>query len=89
MHSSCSHTSLPQRKPWSPSEDELLIELKKCKDLDWIEVARRIEGRNPSQCAQRWKRIKGFKLRKQWTEEENQLVVELVTLHGYHWSKIS
>jgi myb proto-oncogene protein len=48
MSSSCSHTSLPQRKPWTNQEDELLIELRKCKELDWIEVARRIEGRNPS-----------------------------------------
>ncbi|CAD8182279.1 unnamed protein product [Paramecium pentaurelia] len=89
ISSSNSYTPIPQRKPWTTKEDELLTELRKNNNLDWIEVARRIDGRNPSQCAQRWKRIKGFKLRKQWTEEENQKLIDLVAKFGYHWSKIS
>ncbi|CAD8088849.1 unnamed protein product [Paramecium sonneborni] len=89
ISSSISNTPTPSRKPWTNKEDELLHELRKKNNLDWIEVARRIDGRNPSQCAQRWKRIKGFKLRKQWTEEENQKLVDLVSKFGYHWSKIS
>ncbi|CAK82968.1 unnamed protein product (macronuclear) [Paramecium tetraurelia] len=79
ISSSNSYTPIPQRKPWTTKEDELLTELRKNNNLDWIEVARRIDGRNPSQCAQRWKRIKGFKLRKQWTEEENQKLKDLVS----------
>ncbi|CAD8193753.1 unnamed protein product [Paramecium octaurelia] len=84
-----SNSSASQRKPWTPSEDRLLTELKRNKDYDWIEVARRIEGRNPSQCSQRWKRIKGFKLRRTWTKEEDTKLLELVNAHGLNWCLIS
>ncbi|CAK94245.1 unnamed protein product (macronuclear) [Paramecium tetraurelia] len=86
-----SHSELiqTQRKAWSIEEDQMLQELRYSKCLDWIEVARRIGGRNPSQCAQRWKRIKGYKLRRQWTQEEDDKLKNLVKEYGYHWSKIS
>ncbi|KAM3136238.1 hypothetical protein pb186bvf_011697 [Paramecium bursaria] len=86
---SMSLTPQTNRKTWTPDEDKLLSELRQNKGLDWIEVARQIEGRNPSQCAQRWKRIKGYKLRRQWTPEEDQKVKNLVEQYGQHWSKIS
>lgn len=86
---SSSITPQPQRKAWSQEEDLLLQELRQNQNLDWIEVARQIGGRNPSQCAQRWKRIKGFKLRRQWTQEEDLQLKELVQKYGFHWSKIS
>ncbi|CAD8186801.1 unnamed protein product [Paramecium pentaurelia] len=84
-----SNSSTSQRKPWTPDEDRLLAELKKNKDYDWIEVARRIEGRNPSQCSQRWKRIKGFKLRRTWTTEEDEKLLELINVHNFNWCLIS
>ncbi|CAD8128534.1 unnamed protein product [Paramecium sonneborni] len=82
------NSSSSQRKPWTPSEDRLLNELKKNKEYNWIEVARRIDGRNPSQCSQRWKRIKGFKLRRTWTKEEDIKLLELVNIHGFNWCLI-
>ncbi|CAD8110316.1 unnamed protein product [Paramecium sonneborni] len=84
-----SELNQPLRKTWSIEEDQMLQDLRQSKCFDWIEVARRIGGRNPSQCAQRWKRIKGFKLRRQWTQEEDDKLKNLVKEYGYHWSKIS
>ncbi|CAD8109631.1 unnamed protein product [Paramecium sonneborni] len=78
-----------QRKSWTTEEDQLLQELRQKMGLDWIEVARRIGQRNPSQCAQRWKRIKGYKLRRQWTQDEDEKVKSLVKEYGYHWSRIA
>ncbi|CAK90015.1 unnamed protein product (macronuclear) [Paramecium tetraurelia] len=79
----------PQRKAWTFEEDHQLQELRQSMGLDWIEVARQIGGRNPSQCAQRWKRIKGYKLRRQWTSEEDDKLKSLVKEYGYHWSRIA
>ncbi|CAD8090193.1 unnamed protein product [Paramecium primaurelia] len=82
-------TITPQRKAWTIEEDHQLQELRQSMGLDWIEVARRIGRRNPSQCAQRWKRIKGYKLRRQWSQEEDDKLKSLVKEYGYHWSRIA
>ncbi|KAM3139890.1 hypothetical protein pb186bvf_007921 [Paramecium bursaria] len=77
-------------KLWSPHEDQMLLNLYEKHNGQWKQIALELQTRNPSQCQQRWKRINPnrTKLRKQWSEEEDQEVVRLVTLHGRNWKLI-
>lgn len=46
------------RKIWTSKEDKLLERAIQDYGTNWKEVAKHLYNRNPSQCAQRWKRIK-------------------------------
>ncbi|CAD8076821.1 unnamed protein product [Paramecium primaurelia] len=77
-------------KFWKPNEDTLLLELHRKYNGNWRQISEEIPGRNLSQCQQRWKRINPnkTKLRKQWTDEEDKKVFELVQEYGRNWKVI-
>ncbi|CAD8182925.1 unnamed protein product [Paramecium octaurelia] len=92
-HSKDSDSSSSERrygKFWKPNEDALLIELHSKYNGNWRLIAEEIPGRNLSQCQQRWKRINPnkTKLRKQWSDEEDNRVILFVQQYGRNWKVI-
>ncbi|CAD8197152.1 unnamed protein product [Paramecium octaurelia] len=79
------------RKPWSAQEDHQLQCSISLYGPNWVQIAASMVNRNPSQCAQRWKRIKpeDLKKRKPFTKEEDQLILKLVTKYRRNWSRIA
>ncbi|CAD8085271.1 unnamed protein product [Paramecium sonneborni] len=77
-------------KFWKPNEDTLLLDLYRKYNGNWQQISDEMPGRNLSQCQQRWKRINPnkTKLRKQWTDEEDKRVIELVLQQGRNWKVI-
>lgn len=79
------------KKVWSEHEDnELLKELEKYDgdSIKWKEVARAL-GKTSKQCYSRYRQInptlkKGF-----WTKEEEEILKDLVRVHGKKWAYIS
>ncbi|CAD8115139.1 unnamed protein product [Paramecium sonneborni] len=80
-----------QRKSWSVKEDQQLKLALELYGTNWIQIATTMGNRNPSQCAQRWKRIKpqDQKKRKHFNIEEDQLILDLVKKYRRNWSKIA
>ncbi|CAD8135201.1 unnamed protein product [Paramecium pentaurelia] len=80
------------RRSWSQQEDDQLKQAIKLYGTNWLIVAPALQNRNPSQCAQRWKRIKPnnvFRKRQSWTQKEDQLLLRLVELHKKNWVQIA
>ncbi|CAK92931.1 unnamed protein product (macronuclear) [Paramecium tetraurelia] len=79
------------RKPWSAQEDHQLQCSLQLHGPNWVQIAASMINRNPSQCAQRWKRIKpdDLKKRKPFTKEEDQLILKLVAKYRKNWSRIA
>ena len=47
--------NIRKKGPWTPKEDELLIEaVKNCKPILWDVVSEQVPGRTPTQCRERW-----------------------------------
>lgn len=80
-------------RTWSATEDQrLLAGVYHYGSDNWKAVARFLgNGRNRAQCSQRWARGLNPKISKRnWTEEENKRLEELVRIHGdKSWTKIS
>ncbi|CAD8137507.1 unnamed protein product [Paramecium octaurelia] len=79
------------RRAWSLKEDNQLKQAIKIHSTNWLLVAQALQNRNPSQCAQRWKRIKpyNYNIRKPWTDKEDQLLLKLVQVHKKNWVQIA
>ncbi|CAD8141956.1 unnamed protein product [Paramecium pentaurelia] len=79
------------RRAWSLKEDNQLKQAIKIHSTNWLLVAQQLQNRNPSQCAQRWKRIKpyNYNIRKPWTNKEDQLLLKLVQVHKKNWVQIA
>ncbi|CAD8054622.1 unnamed protein product [Paramecium sonneborni] len=77
-------------KIWTPDEDEMLQKFYEKYQGNWTQIAQSIPNRNPSQCSQRWKRINPNRIRsrRQWTEEEDQKVLNLIKKFGKNWKAI-
>ncbi|CAD8156058.1 unnamed protein product [Paramecium pentaurelia] len=82
---------IQNRKIWSQKEDKLLERAIHELGTNWKEVAKHLYNRNPSQCAQRWKRIKPVSQRSRhsWSAEEDQQLLELVKIHKRNWGMIA
>ncbi|CAK58347.1 unnamed protein product (macronuclear) [Paramecium tetraurelia] len=77
------------RRAWSLKEDNQLKQAIKIYSTNWLLVAQALPNRNPSQCAQRWKRIKPYNVQKPWTSKEDQLLLRLVQVHNKNWVQIA
>lgn len=78
-------------KTWTEEEDNLLkTYYNKYGPNNWHEISKHISGRNPSQCSQRWRRkYKPEKVRKNWTLDEDNLLIILVSQYGQNWQLIA
>lgn len=77
---------------WSEEEDELLRQaVEACGGKNWKKIASRLQGRTDVQCLHRWQKVLRPGLVKgPWTPEEDNIVVELVKVHGTKkWSHIA
>ncbi|CAD8061539.1 unnamed protein product [Paramecium sonneborni] len=80
------------RRTWSFKEDNQLRQAVKLYGTNWLNVAQELLNRNPSQCAQRWKRIKPpnlYSKRKPWTKKEDSQLLKLFEIYKNNWVKIS
>ena len=48
----------PDKKVWTQEEDEMLIYLRKKRNMDWEAISYKMEGRNKKMCYSRFKRLK-------------------------------
>ncbi|CAD8185842.1 unnamed protein product [Paramecium octaurelia] len=79
------------RKYWTEEEDNILKSTVQLHGSDWKLIAEYLDGRNASQCAQRWKRVKpddGEKNQK-WTPEEDEEVKRLTKEYRFDWKVIA
>ena len=56
-------------KLWSEKEDKLLKKLISEFELDWIQIASKMEGRTPKMCYNRYRRLQ-YTTKKLWKESE-------------------
>ena len=80
-------------KLWNANEDKRLIAaIYRFSLNDWISVSKFVgNGRNRSQCSQRWFRCLDPKIEKsKWNNEEDERLKELVSIFGDHsWAKVA
>lgn len=81
----CHHVKFTQE------EDELLRQLViEFGENDWRHLAKRMEGRNPRQCRDRWQNYLNPNLNNgSWTPEEDQLLLEKREELGPKWKLIT
>ena len=81
------------RKNWTLQEDnKLLSAVKKHGTENWKIIAYEVgNGRNRSQCSQRWKRDLNPEINHQkWTKPEEEFLIKLIQIFGEKsWVKIS
>ncbi|KAI3893037.1 hypothetical protein MKW92_025990 [Papaver armeniacum] len=85
-------TSDPMKGHWTAEEDTLLRRaVRRFKGRSWKKIAARVNGRTGVQCLHRWQNVLNPELVKgPWSKEEDEVVVELVKIHGENkWSTIA
>lgn len=88
-----SKTLYPKEKEishhWTQEEDYKLIKLAKKYNCDWDTIAEKFKDKTPGQVRRRWERKLNPELKKiDWTEQEDNLLRELVLQYGYDWEAI-
>jgi hypothetical protein len=80
-----------RRQPFTSEEDALLSKLVFEPDLfTWIDIAKRMPGRAPRQCRDRWVNYLCPQNKNgTWTDSEDALLVDKVQELGTAWSRIS
>jgi hypothetical protein len=75
---------------WTNEEDKILLKYaEKFKFKNWKQIAEYLEGRSAIQCSARYKRIRPGIIKGAWTDEEDQLLLQLLKKFGKNWSLIS
>ena len=78
---------------WSSEEDRLLIYLVSQGYPNWGKLAKNLPGRTSKQCRERWCHFLDPNLNapkgKKFTEQEDELILQLQKEHGNSWSFIS
>lgn len=83
-------TKVKRVKNWTEEEDELLMTMAEKYDFkNWNGVADNLTGRSAIQCSARYKRIRPGIIKGAWTEEEDELLLDLLKRFGKNWSLIS
>ncbi|GBG33445.1 Transcription factor MYB3R-2 [Hondaea fermentalgiana] len=76
--------------PWQPEEDETIRACIRSGITRWSEIATRVPGRIGKQCRERWFNHLDPNIRTdEWTEEEDQLLIEGQSKLGNKWSQIA
>ena len=81
----------PPRRQFTFEEDKILKEaVKEYGDSDWEKISSRLKNRTPRQCRDRWNKYLSPNVRdSMWTDEEDQILLNLIEKYGNKWSKIS
>lgn len=79
------------RRKFTPEEDELLKNLVATfGPTDWQTIAQHLVSRSPRQCRERWKHyISPDVVTGNWTDEENQRLLQNYKDHGPQWAIIA
>jgi hypothetical protein len=81
---------MKQYQVWSKEEDKRLISLvEKFDGRNWKEIARNLGNRSGIQCCSRYKRIRPGIIKGQWTQKEDEILLNLVNKFGRNWSLLS
>ncbi|KAK8881319.1 hypothetical protein M9Y10_004054 [Tritrichomonas musculus] len=84
------NNSISKRKFFTKEEDNLLtMAALSFGSESWNSIAQYVPGKTPKQCRDRWTNYLHPSLNFQpWSDQEDQLLVNLVNSHGTHWSKM-
>ena len=76
---------------WSPEEDRLLVSLVQSFGLrSWSTIAKHLPGRTGSRCRDRWNNHLDPRInKKEWTEDEDALIIHAHRVFGGKWTKIA
>ena len=93
----CSSVSSIRKKictkkgPWSPEEDEKVVELVAVHGpKKWTLIASHLEGRIGKQCRERWHNHLNPEINKsKWTDDEEKTIIDAHIQYGNHWAKIA
>lgn len=79
------------RKRFSAEEDAILKKLVQEEGLkDWEEISAQLPGRTSRQCRDRYNNYLYKEIiRRPWTPEEDQIIIEKNKIYGNSWSKIA
>lgn len=85
-----SSKKLKYKTIWTSEEDRLLLNLLQNESLkDWIKIASNFTNKSPIQCSARFKRINPINKKGKWAQDEDQLLMKLISQYGRNWSKIT
>lgn len=81
---------------WTEEEDQLLrdaymrVSAESDEPLLWNTIAAHVPGRTGKQCRERWVHHLQPSVHKgEWTEEEDVILYEQMTIHGRKWSEVA
>lgn len=76
---------------WSKEEDEILTQwVHENGENGWTKIAAKLPGRIGKQCRERWTNCLKPNIKKtNWTEEEDNLVIQLQSVMGNKWAKMA
>jgi hypothetical protein len=79
------------KKPWSPEEDNLVVELVgKFGTKRWATIANKIPGRISKQCRERWYNHLNPDVKKsEWNMHEDRVIFEAHQRYGNQWAEIA
>lgn len=88
-----------RRRPWTEAEDAILTQaMQGCASANklvsqrrvaWLEVAKLVHGRTSKQCRDRWLSISPAVAKREWTKEEDDMLIELYDKYKNRWVKIA
>ncbi|CAM9650916.1 unnamed protein product [Chrysoparadoxa australica] len=80
-----------QPRRWTTQEDEALKEaVAEIGEMNWKEIASRVESRNHVQCLQRWKKVlKPGLVKGHWSPEEDSQLMQLISEGHSNWGPIA
>ncbi len=74
---------------WDKEENQKFLNLVKIYPNNWALISREMGNRSLQQCYQHWFRVMDPKIiKKDWTNEEDQKLIELVKIHQTNWKEI-
>lgn len=78
-----------KKSAWTPSEDQLLLELYDRHGPKWSAIARQISGRTDDACSKRYREALDPNLKKdQWSPEEDEKLMEVFNRIGGKWGQV-